>query len=198
MVSEKFMFSDNSEEYANIPLKIEEFVEFAGLAPDRARIMSLLSEEMIGMFRAILPDFSADIWAERDGKTYEITASVNAVITTKDRDNLLKATDGKNAALRSGILGKMGEMIINWAIELNDNPVSPISYADMEMGMGMGMNNAFDEWSMRTYLDATTYKKDDAVLTDDGLERSIIVKLADDCKMSVKSGSVRMTVSKTF
>ncbi|MDR0986596.1 MAG: hypothetical protein LBL98_02720 [Ruminococcus sp.] len=198
MVSEKFMFSDNSEEYANIPLKIEEFAETTGLASDRARVLSLLSEEMIGMFRAILPDFSADIWAENKENSYEITASVNAVITTKDRDNLLKATDGKNAALKNGVLGKMGAMILNWAIELNDNPVAPISYADMEMGMGMGMNNAFDEWSMRTYLEATTYKKDDAVLTDDGLERSIIVKLADDCKMSVKSGSVRMVVTKAF
>jgi hypothetical protein len=192
------MFSDNSEEFANIPLKIEEFGKFAGLAPDRARVLSLLSEEMIGMFRAILPDFSGDIWAQNNENKFDIIASVNAVIKTKERDNLLKATDGKNAALQSGLLGKIGAMVINWAIELNDNPVSPISYADMEMGMGMGMNNAFEEWSMRTYLDSALYKKDDADLTDDGLERSIIVKLADDCKMSVKSGSVVMTVTKTF
>jgi hypothetical protein len=199
MVSDKFIFAHNSPDAARIPLKIEEFAQFSGLSATNSRLLSLLSEEMIGMVKAILPDFSADITVENNRNKYDLILTVSAVITTKDRDKLLEASGGKNSAYGKGLLGKIGDMFVNWAITLNDNPLPLASYTDMELGSGMGMVNGYEEWSMRVYLDSIQNKTASTPETvDDGLERSIIVKLADDCKVSVKSGSVVMTVSKTF
>jgi hypothetical protein len=199
MVSDKYKFSDNSPVASQIPLNIEQFGGFSGLSPANARLLSLLSEEMIGMLAAILPDFSAEIYVENKQKRYEIVLSVSAVIKSKDRDSLLKASGGKNSANKhGGLLGKIGAMVTDWAISLNDNPDPVLSYSDMELGMGMGMTNGYSEWSMRTYFDSLKSNPEPADTEDDGLERSIIEKLADDCKVSVKSGSVVMTVTKTF
>jgi hypothetical protein len=198
MVSDKFKFADNSPDASRIPLNVEQFGGFSGLSPTNARLLSLLSEEMIGMVKAILPDFSAELYVENKLNRYEIVLAVSAVIKSKDRDNLLKASGGKNSAHTGGLLGKIGDMFVNWSISLNDNPDPVLSYSDMELGMGMGMVNGYEEWSMRTYLDSLQSKSAEPDLVDDGLERSIIVKLADDCKVAVKSGSVVMTVTKTF
>jgi hypothetical protein len=196
MVSDKYLFSDNSEQVANIPLSIEEFGKFAGLTPDNARVLSLLSEETIGMILAVLPKFQGMVWAENSENKFYVVASIDAVIKSKERDDLLKASGGKNDALKSGLLGKIGSLIINWSIANNDNPLPPMMYPEMEMGMGMV--NGYEEWSMRSYLDSMSEQSDKEKPVDDGLERSIIEKLADDCKMSVKSGSVKMVVIKTF
>ncbi|MDR0943123.1 MAG: hypothetical protein LBM41_01165 [Ruminococcus sp.] len=197
MVSDKFKFSDRSADSGYIPLRMEEYGEFCKLSPQNARLLALLSEEMVGMVKSILPEFDAVIWAENFDKRFELTAQVDAIIKSKDRDNLLKTTGGKNSAYGKGLLGKIGDMIVNWSINLNDNPAAIMSYSGMDMGSGMAMVNGFEEWSMKAYLDSTRDTKKPSQ-PDDGLERSIIVNLADDCKMSVKSGSVVMTVIKTF
>jgi hypothetical protein len=197
MVSDRYKFTESSPESARVPLRIEEYGRFCGLSATNARILSLLSEEMIGMVKAILPDFSAELWAENNSNSFELTVSVDAVIKTKERDDFLKASGGKNSAYGGGLLGKIGDLFVNWAIELNDNPAPILSYSDMELSMGMGIVNGYQEWSMRTYLNSMEDQKKPEI-PDDGLERSIIVNLADDCKMSVKAGSVVMIVSKSF
>jgi hypothetical protein len=198
MVSDKYAFSDKSADYARIPLRVEEYGRFCGLSATNARLLSLLSEEMIGMVKAILPEFDAKLWAQNERNKFEIIVSVDAVIKSKERDDFLKTTEGKNSAYGKGLLGKIGDMFGNWAINLNDNPAPIMTYADMDMGSGIAIVNGFEEWSMRVYLDNLHEQEKKNTTPDDGLERSIIVSLADDCKMSVKSGSVVMTVNKSF
>jgi hypothetical protein len=197
MVSDKYKFNEKSTEAGAIPLKLEEFGIFAGLSQTNARILSLLTEEMIGMARSIIPEFSAEIEAANEKNVFEIIMSLNALIKTKERDKLLKLSGGENSAAGKGLLGKIGETFINWAIEQNDNPSVPMMTSP-ELGMGMGMVNGYEEWSMKTYLDSMSKEDKSKNLHDDGLERSIIMNLADDCKMSVKSGSVLMKVTKEF
>jgi hypothetical protein len=197
MVSDRFKFSDRSTNHGYIPHRIEEYGVFCKLSPSNARLLALLSEEMIGMVVALLPEFTAEIRAENDNNRFELIVDVDAIIKSKDRDNLLKASGGKNSAYGKGLLGKIGDMFVNWSINLNDNPAAIMSYTSMDMGSGMVMASGFEEWSMKTYLDKTK-SSEKKQQPDDGLERSIIVNLADDCKMSVKSGSVVMTVIKTF
>jgi hypothetical protein len=201
MISDKYKFTESGSQTAQIPVRFEEYGRFCGLSATNARILSLLSEEMIGMIRAILPDFSADIWAQNDKNQFEIIVSVAATIKTEDRANLLKASGGKNSAYGKGLLGKIGDMFASWAITINENPAVPVMAMNTaEMGLGMAMFNGYEEWSMKTYLDSVAADADkrNSMPEDDGLERSIIVSLADDCKMSVKSGSVVMTVTKAF
>jgi hypothetical protein len=197
MVSDKYRFSNRSTDHVNLPLRMEAYGEFCKLSPPNARMLALLSEEMVGMIRAILPEFDALIWVENNDKRFELIMQVDAIIKSKDRDTLLKTTGGKNSAYGKGLLGKIGDLFVNWSINLNDNPAAIMSYSGMDMGSGMAMVNGFEEWSMKAYLDNTREAKRSSA-PDDGLERSIIVNLADDCKMSVKSGSVIMTVIKTF
>ncbi|MDR0946221.1 MAG: hypothetical protein LBM87_00540 [Ruminococcus sp.] len=197
MVSDKYKFNEKSADAGAIPLKMEEFGVFAGLSQANSRILSLLTEEMIGMARSIIPEFSAEIQSQNEKNCFEIIMSLNALIKSGERDKLLKVSGGENAAAGKGLLGKIGETFINWAIEQNDNPSVPMMTSP-ELGMGMGIVNGYEEWSMKTYLDSMSKDDKSENLHDDGLERSIIMNLADDCKMSVKSGSVVMTVTKEF
>jgi hypothetical protein len=63
--------------------------------------------------------------------------------------------------------------------------------------MGAGMMGSAGYWSMRQYLDANK-NTDKKSREDDGLEKSIIVNIADDCTMGVKSGSVNIVITKKF
>jgi hypothetical protein len=196
MISDKFTFSSASNDSARIPLKAEKFGVFTGLSATNARLLSLLTEEVISMVGGIIPKYDAVLYLENDKNKYEIHTEVDATVTSKEKDSLLKLSDGKNAATGGGLLGKIGNMFLDWAIELNEHPeISAMPYMGAEMGAGMMGSAGY--WSMRQYLE--TNKKDQKKSReDDGLEKSIIVNIADDCTMGVKSGSVSIIITKSF
>jgi hypothetical protein len=197
MVSDKFNFgSYNTAEAARIPLKVEKFAKFGGLSPTNSRLLSLLSEEVISMVGNILPKYDAVMVVKNEKNKYEIETEVSATVTAKEKDSLLALSNGKNAATGGGLLGKIGNMFLDWAIELNEHPeLTAAPYIGAEMSAGMMSGAGY--WSMRQYLET---KQDKAAKNheEDGLERSIIVNIADDCQMGVRSGSVSIIVTKSF
>jgi hypothetical protein len=198
MVSDKFSFSEQLATYSNIPLKVQDFGSYAGLSPTNSRILSLISEEVIGMLCAILPKFQAEIWVENKKNHFEINSSVSAAIKAKEKAAILEATGGENSAFRKGILGKIGNMLLDWSIELAENPeMTSVPYMFADSGItGVG---GYSYWSMKQYLDTVDTKKEEETgREDDGLERSIIVNLSDDCKIAVRSGSVQILITKQF
>jgi hypothetical protein len=196
MISDNFNFSSGSNDSVRIPLKVEKFGIFSGLSPTNARLLSLLSEEVISMIGGILPKFDAVLNVSNVKNRYEIQTSVDASVTAKEKDSLLKLSDGKNAATGGGLLGKIGNMFLDWAIEINEHPeITAMPYIGADMGAGMMGSAGY--WSMRQYLDSASAKNQKGH-EDDGLEKSIIVNIADDCTMSVKSGSVSIVIIKSF
>jgi hypothetical protein len=196
MVSDAYKFSSDSKESIRIPLKVEKFAAASGLSGTNARILSLLSEEVISMIEGILPSFDAEMIVSNNKNKYEIKTAVDASVTAKEKDSLLALSNGKNTATGGGLLGKIGNMFLDWAIEVNEHPeITALPYMGAEMGAGM-MNTA-GYWSMRQYLEANK-KKNVPMREEDGLEKSIIVNIADDCQMGVKSGSVSIIITKSF
>jgi hypothetical protein len=198
MISDKYSFTRQLSTYSHIPLKVQDFGSYAGLSPTNARILSLLSEEIIGMLCAILPKFQAEIWFENKNNLFEIHATVSAEIKSKEKDAILAATGGENSAFRKGILGKIGSMLLDWSIELAENPeMTTVPYMFADSGStGIG---GYSYWSMKQYMDSVGSREEEKLeREDDGLERSIIVNLSDDCKIAVRSGSVQILVTKQF
>jgi hypothetical protein len=68
----------------------------------------------------------------------------------------------------------------------------------MSSDCGITGVGSYSYWSMKQYLSDVEQEEETPELENDGLERSIIVKLADDCKIAVKSGSVQMCITKKF
>ncbi|MDR0984551.1 MAG: hypothetical protein LBL93_06070 [Ruminococcus sp.] len=197
MVSDKFSFSEQLNTYSHIPLKVQDFSSYAGLSPTNSRILSLISEEVIGMLCAILPKFQAEIWVENKKNLFEIHSSVSAEIRAKEKAAILETTGGENSAFRKGILGKIGSMLLDWSIELAENPeMTSVPYMFADSGStGIG---GYSYWSMKQYMDTVGTQEEKLEREDDGLERSIIVNLSDDCKIAVRSGSVQILVTKQF
>jgi hypothetical protein len=197
MVSDQFKFgSYSAAEAARIPLKVEKFGKFGGLSPTNSRILSLLSEEVISMVGNILPKYDAVMVVKNNKNKYEIETEVSASVTAKEKESLLTLSNGKNAATGTGLLGKIGNMFLDWAIEINEHPeLTAMPYMGTEMSAGMMSGAGY--WSMRQYLE-TKQEKAAKNREEDGLERSIIVNIADDCQMGVRSGSVSVIVTKSF
>jgi hypothetical protein len=197
MVSDKFTFgSYNESEALRIPLKVEKFAKFGGLSPTNSRLLSLLSEEVISMVGNILPKYDGIMVIKNDKNKYSIETEVSATVTAKEKESLLSLSGGKNAATGGGLLGKIGNMFLDWAIELNEHPeLTAMPYMGAEMSAGMMSGAGY--WSMRQYLE-TKQDKASKNHEEDGLERSIIVNIADDCQMGVRSGSVSIIITKSF
>jgi hypothetical protein len=197
MVSDKFTFSSaNESEISRIPLKVEKFAKFGGLSPTNSRLLSLLSEEVISMIGSILPRYDGEMIVKNERNKYSIETEVSASVTAKEKESLLALSNGKNAATGGGVLGKIGNMFLDWAIELNEHPeLTAMPYMGAEMSAGMMSGAGY--WSMRQYLD-TKQEKASKSHKEDGLERSIIVNIADDCQMGVRSGSVSIIITKSF
>ena len=153
--------------------------------------LRLLTEEMMGLMRAVTGSLEGSFWIENSGKSYELHLRGNAVMDGKKREQLLSAsTSGKNEAHR-GLMGKLRAFF-----EPSDN--APVFYgAGMEGGEFSGAI-----WSLCAYqnqvrsdMDQNAPGAEDAW---DELEKSVVAHLADDVKVSIFGGDVEMTIIKAL
>jgi hypothetical protein len=195
MKSDLWKFTEAQPAVTAITGNIEKIGVFAGLSPKNARLLCLLGEESISLVRGIIPHFDGVIWTENEKKSFEIKVSLSARVTPEERDGLLDTVGGKNSAYGKGIFGKIAAAIAESAIAANGAPDMPAMVLDHSMS-GLSVMQPDYMWAMSTY--ANTYTEEKTEIRDDGLEKSIIVNLADDCKISVRAGSVEIDIVKDF
>jgi hypothetical protein len=115
-------------------------------------------------------------------------------VTPEEKDVLLDVVGGNNSAYGNGIFGKIASVLAERVFAANDLTYPP----DFSLGMSgaaFGVMPTDYVWAMSSFT--PTYEEKKAI-QDDGLEKSIIVNLADDCKIGVKSHTVEITVTKNF
>ncbi len=171
--------------------EVEKVSAYKELTPKKAMPLRLLTEEMMAMMRAITGNVNGEFWIEDQDGVYELHLRVISLIDEKRREQLLSASSsGKNEAER-GFMGK----IRSFFEPSNGAPMFSAGFA----GAAPTINSLY-AWSMEDYRDQLRQQRELNQIDDSGewdeLEKSVVAKLADDVKISIRGRIVEMSIIK--
>ena len=163
--------------------------------------LRLLTEEMIGMMRALTGEREGDFWIDDEGGTASLHLQVRTPMNGDMRKKLLAAsTSGANSAVK-GVSGKLRDLLERF-IEPADGSIASdlvtgMDFAYMGGDYGTLAVASAGLWSMNRYRAAAeegrTPKED-----WDELEKSVVSKLADDVQIGISGQNVEMVITKKF
>lgn len=172
--------------------QVDKIAAYKELSPKNAMYLRLLTEEMMAMMRAITGDVNGEFWIEDNDGVYELHLRVSSLIDDKRREQLLSAsTSGKNEATR-GFMGKIRSFF---------EPSNGVSmFSTGFAGGGSPAMYGSCTWSMEDYRDQLRQYYESNGNADreawDELEKSVVAKVADDVKVSIRGRLVKMIIIK--
>ncbi len=179
----------------------DKMAAFKDLPPKAALHLRLLTEEMMGMMRSITGETEGLFWIEDDDHgEYRLHLQVTTRMDSEKRDQLLSAsTSGKNESAK-GLMGRLRDFFDRGADEDVACFSSPIMLPE---ALETSSSPTLDwEWSMMRYENelATRISKNDIQAREawDELEKSVVARVADDVKVSIRGQVVEMTIIKKF
>lgn len=178
--------------------QVDKVAAYKELSAKDALQLRLLTEETMGLMRAITGETEGEFWIENDGPAYELHLLVRTRMNSEKRDQLLSAsTSGTNESAK-GLMGRLRDFFDREMDEDIAAAGSPLMLPDMyESG---SMTTLDWEWSMNTYQNqlATMVKQNNAKAMEmwDELEKSVVTHVADDIKVSIRGQQVEMTILK--
>ena len=162
--------------------------------------LRLLSEEMMGLMRALTGEKEALFWIEDNDGQFELHLKTMTMMNSEKRKKLLgSSTSGKNSAA-TGILGKLRD-VFEKMLDADGGPL-PEFYADglmydhLEDPMAVSMTNAMTSWSLRKYMESYSENEAAEKKESDNLEQSIVTALADEVKIFINGSAVEMIIYK--
>lgn len=179
----------------------EAVARFRDLDHRGALHLRLLTEEMMGMMRAMTGEREADFWIEGGDGTVELHLAVQTPMNAEMRKKLLSAsTSGENSAAK-GVTGKLRDLFEQFIEPENGNLpsdlVTGMDYAYAGGDFGTLSVAAAGLWSMNRYKAAV--KEGRAPVEDwDELEKSVVARLADEVRIGIAGHDVEMVISKKF
>ena len=177
-----------------IILESEKVARYNDLGRKETLQLRLLCEELISMLPSIISDFSGEVWIDSIDNNYEICLKV--VVDSMDvvtREQLIKVSkENKNSSV-VGITGKI-RAVFDYMLMSDSYPMlAPAGRYGLYAGMDYSQI-----WSLQQYKDSIDNRSDEDSEKKDELERSILVKLADDVTVGVKGKSVSIIIKKRF
>lgn len=178
--------------------QVDKMAAYKGLTGKNALHLRLLAEEMMGMMRSITGETEGKFWIEDEEDVYQLHLQVVTRMDSEKRDQLLSAsTTGKNESAR-GLMGRLRDFFDRGADEDIASFTSPLLLPGMYEHT---TTPTLDwEWSMVRYEDelAVRVREDDGEARKawDELEKSVVARVADDVKVSIRGRVVEMTLLK--
>ncbi|MCR5680846.1 MAG: hypothetical protein K6G29_00225 [Clostridiales bacterium] len=163
--------------------------------------LRLLTEEMLGMMRAMTGERDADFWIDDADGTIDLHLAVKMPMTAETREKLLSVTtDGTNSAAK-GVTGKLRDLVERFLEPENDripdDLFTGMDYAYSGGDFGTLSVAAAGLWSMNRYRAAAEEGRTPREDWDE-LEKSVVARLADDVKIGIAGRNVEMIISKKF
>lgn len=207
MKSDVFMVNSDAERLAAARYATETFARDVGLEKRDVLRLDLLTEETLGMVKAMVNDFYGQLWFESEGKRCEIHLQATADMNTDRRENLLSmSSTGRNAAAK-GFMGMLRDVVSgalhSFGRSMNDYGREVAKYGMVnpaDVG-GFAVDAMVPIWSLQTYrtdLEAQRSLNEDAGRAWDELEKSIVGKLADDVVVGIKGDRMELVIVKNF
>ncbi len=192
---------------AEVLKETEKFAAYQEFSPKQTIQLRLLAEEMTGMIKGITGNFCGKFHAESSGGKCELHLESEIAMDSKTRNELISVSSkGKNSSAK-GIMGKIREIfeigLLNYDESIKLGTLYGLTYIpDASMGMLTDiMSMRFQDWSLHDYKDAVYRNREDDKGAEDAwdeLEKSIVAKLADDVRVSIKGSKVELVITKKF
>ena len=148
----------------------QRMAEAGGLSREDSLRLTLFTEEILSMTNIVTGEVKADFWIERVNRQYELHISAQTDMDRKTRAKMKKAVAAELGGKSGGFLSKLRGAFERAMVSDSDR----VCFA-LPSGEDRKSQN---EW--------------------DGFERSILFKLADDVRIAIIGGEVRMVVRKEF
>ncbi len=176
----------------------EKMAAYKGLPAKDALHLRLLTEEMMGLMRSLTGETEGEFWIEDEENEYRLHLRVHTRMDSGKRQQLLSAaSSGKNESAR-GLMGRLRDFFDRGADEDISALTSPLILSDA-YDLSVPITQDW-EWSMVRYEDelSTRIRRDDSRAKEawDELEKSVVAKVADDVKVSIRGREVEMTIVK--
>ncbi|MBO7359115.1 MAG: hypothetical protein J6U72_04760 [Clostridia bacterium] len=178
--------------------QVEKVAAYKELGHKQALHLRLLAEEMMGMMRSITGEKEGEFWIEDEDGVYRLHLKVTTPMDSDKREKLLSVSStGKNESAR-GLMGRLRDFFDQSMDSDVASVTSPLLAPDMFEQTGM--TSLEREWSLIRYVGALSdkVKEDDPAAKEawDELEKSVVARVADDVKVSIKGRTVEMTIIK--
>ena len=184
-------------------LEAEHFTEYLGLTGKNAMHIRLLTEEAVSLVHGIIPNFKGDFQIESEksekGILCRICVSANADVSDGQEEKLLAvSTSGKNEDAK-GIMGKIRQ-ILRWSMQhTDDEQFVKQSWFEMGCNAFHTTPSAVDRyWTLSNYRSNVAENTEMCREERDELEKSIIAKLSDEVKVSIRGGKAEVIIEKCF
>ena len=193
MKSDVISVSSMKDQTDAVMEQAEKVAVYQGLSTKNALHLRLLAEEMMSMMRAITGDVRGQFWIENEKDQFQLRLNVRTQVDFRQREKLLSASSsGKNEATR-GFMGKIRSFF-------EPSPGVPM-FSSSVVGGAPQMFELYT-WSMEDYRDQLRQHREldqrDSQEAWDELERSVVAKLADDVKVSIRGRNVEMIIIKNM
>ena len=161
----------------------------AGLSREEANLLRLLTEEMISMTTDILSDCRGSLWMEWEGRACRLRLTASAPMEERERAAFLAASKARAEVPAGGLKSRIGALVSGLLASLDRPEFYPL------MGPGFLPGREAPVWSMAAWRTAAPREEAEEL---EGVERSILLGMADDVLVSVRGRGVELTVKKTF
>ena len=176
----------------------EKVAVYKGLARKDALSLRLLTEEMLGLMRALTGESEGVFWIEDEDGEYQLHLRVRTRLNADERAQLLSVSStGKNESAK-GLMGRLRDFF-DWGSDADLAAYNgPLLMPEMYETTS---SPSLDwEWSMVRYEDALNRRMaaaDPAAKEAwDELEKSVVTHVADDIRVSIRNGNVEMVIIK--
>ncbi|MER2182960.1 MAG: hypothetical protein ABTA22_05465 [Clostridia bacterium] len=176
----------------------EKVAVYKGLARKDALSLRLLTEEMLGLMRALTGESEGVFWIEDEDGEYRLHLRVRTRLNADERAQLLSVSStGKNESAK-GLMGRLRDFF-DWGSDADLAAYNgPLLMPEMYETTS---SPSLDwEWSMVRYEDALNSRMaaaDPAAKEAwDELEKSVVTHVADDIRVSIRNGNVEMVILK--
>ncbi len=206
MTTEQVYVKNDGEGLDKALILAENFARTVELSTRNSIHLRLLTEEVLGMVRAIAGEFKAVFWLEGDAKECRILLKADTLMDSTKRKELISASSsGKNEAAK-GIMGKIRELV-EVGMENFDElgqlqmqyGVNPMAYGSMGLD-NEAMSQAMLTWSLKQYRESLAEDSTEEYYEEawDELEKSVVANLADDVRVGIRNDKLNLTVIKKF
>ena len=193
MESNVYKINKGDTDLSPLLAEAERVARYNELTEKETLYLRLLAEELVSMLPSIVENYSGEFWIVNDGRYYELCVKfhVNGM-KTSTKDRLIGVSKSYKNSSAVGITGRIRE-VFDYLTMTNDDPmISPAGR------YGFGTNIDFSQiWSLKQYENGVRKDASEKEKWDE-LERSILVKLADDVTVGVKGQNVDIIIKKKF
>ena len=200
MKSDVIHVTNTGDGVAEAIKQTELVANFKSLSKTDSIHLLLLTEEMMGMMKALTGEQEADFWIDDENNNFRLHLMARTSMNTEMRQNLLSAsTSGENISAK-GVMGKLRDLF-NRLLEPTEAPLST-EYAPgwasdglstaQAAALAKNYSSAYARvWSLNRYKASQQNGE-----KWDELEKSIIANIADEVEIGITEGTVEMIVYK--